>query len=82
VVTVEVSVSDGTARIVVADDGAGVPEDNRERVFERFASLDDKGGSGLGLPIARGVARAHGGDLVYTGHAFELTLPISAYVAA
>jgi two-component system, OmpR family, sensor kinase len=81
-VTVEVGVTHGTARIVVADDGAGVPEDNRERVFERFASLDDKGGSGLGLPIARGVARAHGGDLVYTGQAFELTLPISACIAA
>ena len=82
IVTIEVSATDGTARIVVADDGAGVPEENRERVFERFASLDDKGGSGLGLPIARGVARAHGGDLVYTGQAFELTLPISARVAA
>ncbi len=82
VVTVEVGVTDGTARIVVADDGPGVPQEHRERVFERFASLDDKGGSGLGLPIARGVARAHGGDLVYTGQAFELTLPISARVAA
>ena len=49
----------------------------RELIFERFASLDDKGGSGLGLPIARGVARAHGGDLVYTGSAFVLTLPLS-----
>jgi signal transduction histidine kinase len=82
VVTVEVSATDATARIVVSDDGGGVPEENRERVFERFASLDDKGGSGLGLPIARGVARAHGGDLVYTGRAFELTLPISTRVAA
>jgi signal transduction histidine kinase len=81
-VTVEVGTSEGTARIVVSDDGGGVPEENRERVFERFASLDDEGGSGLGLPIARGVARAHGGDLVYTGRAFELTLPISARVAA
>jgi two-component system OmpR family sensor kinase len=77
-----VGVSGGTARIVIADDGAGVPDENRERVFERFASLDDKGGSGLGLPIARGVARAHGGDLVYTGGAFELTLPVSASLAA
>jgi signal transduction histidine kinase len=81
-VSVEVGVSGGTARIVIADDGAGVPDENRERVFERFASLDDKGGSGLGLPIARGVARAHGGDLVYTGGAFELTLPVSASLAA
>jgi hypothetical protein len=36
----------------------------------------DRGGSGLGLPIADGVASAHGGDLVYTGTAFVLTLPL------
>jgi signal transduction histidine kinase len=81
-VTVEVSATGGTLRITVADDGAGVVPEDRERIFERFASLDDKGGSGLGLPIARGVARAHGGELVYTGTAFELTLPLAAAVAA
>jgi two-component system, OmpR family, sensor kinase len=81
-VCVEVSGTGGTVRITVADDGAGVAPEDRERIFERFASLDDKGGSGLGLPIARGVARAHGGDLVYTGTAFELTLPLSASIAA
>jgi two-component system OmpR family sensor kinase len=75
-VTVEVSAGAETVRITVADDGPGVPPENRERVFERFASLDDKGGSGLGLSIARGVARAHGGDLVYTGQAFEVILPV------
>jgi signal transduction histidine kinase len=81
-VAVEVRATDDTLRIAVADDGAGVAPGDRERIFERFASLDDKGGSGLGLPIARGVARAHGGDLVYTGTAFELTLPLSVTVAA
>jgi two-component system, OmpR family, sensor kinase len=81
-VAVEVGVADGRVRIVVTDDGAGIPEQYRERVFERFASLDDRGGSGLGLPIARAVARAHGGDLVYTGQAFELTLPMPAALAA
>jgi signal transduction histidine kinase len=75
-VTVRVSAVGDTARIEVVDDGPGVPVDHRERIFERFASLDDKGGSGLGLPIARGVARAHGGDLSYTGAAFALTVPL------
>ncbi|QKE85995.1 HAMP domain-containing histidine kinase [Arthrobacter sp. NEB 688] len=71
-------------RVVVADDGPGVPRADRERIFERLVRLDearsrDRGGAGLGLPIARGLARAHGGDLrlldTGTGAAFELTLP-------
>ncbi|TVL94202.1 HAMP domain-containing sensor histidine kinase [Streptomyces sp. SAJ15] len=69
----------------VADDGDGVPPGDRERVFERFVRLDDArarddGGAGLGLAIARDVARRHGGDLTLrespTGGAlFELRLP-------
>jgi signal transduction histidine kinase len=52
------------ARLCVEDDGAGVPEDLRERVFERFFRVhEDAGGSGLGLAICRWVARAHGGDV-------------------
>lgn len=67
-----VDVADG--RVTVSDDGPGVPEADRERVFERFVRLDDArargagdtgaGGSGLGLAIAREVAREHGGDVV------------------
>lgn len=62
--------STGTrARIEVRDDGSGIPADQLEAVFQRFVRLDpgrdrDAGGSGLGLPIARAVARAHGGDVV------------------
>ncbi|WP_037361840.1 sensor histidine kinase [Amycolatopsis orientalis] len=52
----------------VTDSGPGVPAPDRERIFDRLVRLDDArgrdtGGSGLGLPIARGFARAHGGDL-------------------
>ncbi len=47
-----------------------------ERAFERFVSLDGEGGSGLGLPIARGLAQAHGGDAYYDG-AFVVRLPSS-----
>jgi signal transduction histidine kinase len=52
----------------VADAGPGIPEDQVDRVFDRFSRADDHrarggGGTGLGLPIARAIARAHGGDL-------------------
>lgn len=67
---VRVTVSDGT--VSVDDDGQGIPDADRDRVFERFVRLDearerDAGGSGLGLAIAREVAREHGGDVVLTG---------------
>jgi signal transduction histidine kinase len=57
---------DGEARIVVEDDGSGVPEQERERIFEPFARLDsardrESGGVGLGLAIVNQIARWHGG---------------------
>ncbi|MDX3575096.1 ATP-binding protein, partial [Streptomyces sp. ID05-47C] len=75
----------GRAVVAVADDGDGVPEADRERVFERFVRLDaarsrDDGGAGLGLAIARDVAERHGGTLTVRGTPeggalFELRLP-------
>ncbi|WP_405675760.1 HAMP domain-containing histidine kinase [Streptomyces sp. NBC_01511] len=71
--------------LAVSDDGAGVPEAERERIFERFVRLDDArsrddGGAGLGLAIARDVAHRHGGTLDVGraeagGALFELRLP-------
>lgn len=68
----------GQVEVGVTDDGLGVPREAVDRIFERFVSLDGKGGSGLGLPIARELARAHGGDLVYRGRTFVLSLPLGA----
>ena len=68
--------------LAVEDDGAGVPPTERERVFERFTRLEPGRGLGLGLYIARQLARAQGGDLfaadarVAAGARFELRLPL------
>ena len=57
---------DGRVRIVVADQGKGIDAEEHERIFEKFERLDhdEPGGSGLGLYIARRLARAMGGDIV------------------
>lgn len=83
---VAVSVCRTTEGVVVHvdDDGPGIPEADRDRVFERFTRLDeardrDRGGTGLGLAIARDIARAHGGDVACeaaTSGGARLTLSI------
>ncbi|MFF8368558.1 ATP-binding protein [Streptomyces lydicus] len=83
--SVEVAVvRDGAWAVLrVEDDGPGVPEAERERIFERFVRLDDArarddGGAGLGLALARDVAVRHGGSLaVRAGAVFELRLPVA-----
>ena len=71
------------ALVVVRDDGGGIAADDRTRIFERFQRLPGHEritGTGLGLPIARGLAREMGGDLDVasvpsSGSAFILVLP-------
>ena len=65
-VEVSSSAAGHEVEVVVADDGHGIPEEERDRVFDRFARLDeardrDSGGSGLGLAIARELVRRNGG---------------------
>ncbi len=87
--TVAVNVATGGSRatVTVHDDGPGVREADRERIFERFARLDPArargGGAGLGLAISREIARAHGGQLELVepadgagGSTFVMSLPV------
>ena len=83
-VTVSVRRPAGRVWLDVADTGPGVAPADRGLIFERFGRGDvsrsrNTGGAGLGLPIARGLAQAHGGDLTYVdtgpGARFRLDLP-------
>ena len=67
-IAVGVRAVDGTALVWVDDDGPGIPESERSRVFDRFVRLDegrsrDAGGSGLGLAIVLEIVRVHGGSV-------------------
>ena len=70
------------ARISVVDQGPGIPDDRRHELFRKFARLGAQSpGTGLGLFISRGIARAHGGELSYEanpdgGARFTLALPL------
>ncbi|MFG1708316.1 ATP-binding protein [Nonomuraea sp. M3C6] len=72
-VDLEVEVEGDRVVVMVTDDGDGIRPKDRERVFERFTRLEnarakDKGGSGLGLPLSRDIATAHGGTLTVADH--------------
>jgi signal transduction histidine kinase len=72
----------GTATIALSDNGSGVPEADRSRIFDPFfTSKRASGGTGLGLPIARALAESCGGALelseTETGACFVLTLPVA-----
>ena len=65
-VRVTVEVDGNRVRVVIDDNGPGIAESDRDRVFERFVRIDaagSRGGGGLGLPIARWVAEAHDGSV-------------------
>ncbi|GMG84001.1 HAMP domain-containing sensor histidine kinase [Paralimibaculum aggregatum] len=85
---VQLRVQAGRAEILVDDDGPGIPEADLERVFDPFTRLEpsrsrETGGVGLGLPIARAILRAHGGEVALSrrpggGLRAAVTLPLPA----
>jgi signal transduction histidine kinase len=82
-VRVTVTTTEGVAAVTVADRGKGVATEDQERIFDKFARVDPRepGGSGLGLYIARRLARAMGGDVTVEstpgeGARFTLLLPV------
>ena len=71
-VSVSVSSSGKSVAIAVEDRGVGIPQEDRERVFDRFYRVDRSrdsgtGGTGLGLAIVRGIALLHGGSVTLEG---------------
>jgi signal transduction histidine kinase len=79
-ITISAWSGSGQSVIEFADTGSGIAATAREHLFEAFAGSTRPGGTGLGLPIAREIMRAHGGDIVLAhsgedGTAFRLSLP-------
>ncbi|CAN5160628.1 ATP-binding protein [soil metagenome] len=84
-VGIGVNASGGAIEIAVTDQGIGIPEEDRERVFERFYRIDPArsrhtGGTGLGLSIVKHVVQNHGGDVRLwsqpgRGSTFTIRLP-------
>jgi signal transduction histidine kinase len=86
-VDVTLQTKEGHVELTVSDDGPGVAEEDRTRIFERFYRADpvrnpQTSGTGLGLAIAAAVAEAHGGTIIVTdgdpGARFVVTLPTLA----
>jgi two-component system sensor histidine kinase SenX3 len=91
-VGIGVTVDSGVVEISVTDQGVGIPEEERARVFERFFRIDtarsrNTGGSGLGLSIVKHVVQNHGGDVrVWSqqgrGSTFTIRLPEASHETA
>jgi signal transduction histidine kinase len=79
----ELKISDGRAELDVMDAGQGIPETERERVFDAFHKLRaDAKGTGLGLALVRQIAQLHGGNVVIVPRpeavsCFRVTLPLA-----
>jgi signal transduction histidine kinase len=87
-VRVGVVTEEGQVLLSVEDDGAGIPDADRERVFDRFTRLDgararESGGTGLGLSVVKRIVLAHGGTVhvehgrMTNGARFEVRLPVA-----
>jgi two-component system sensor histidine kinase SenX3 len=91
-VGIGVRTTDGVVEIAVTDQGEGIPEEDLDRVFERFFRVDQArsrhtGGTGLGLAIVKHAVQNHGGDIrVWSqpghGSTFTIRLPEASHNAA
>jgi PAS domain S-box-containing protein len=86
-VTLQLMEYEGRARLSVRDRGCGIPDEFRERIFQRFAQADTddtrrQGGTGLGLSICRSITEEHDGEITYAGvdgggTVFHVELPLA-----
>ena len=91
-VGIGVTAHEGVVEIAVTDQGVGIPESERDRVFERFFRIDaarsrHTGGTGLGLSIVKHVVQNHGGDVRVwsqpgSGSTFTIRLPEASHATA
>src|SRR5271169_2232815 len=86
-IEVEMEEADGTARILLRDNGPGIAEPICDQIFRPFVSFGKENGTGLGLTIAHKILADHGGRLQLantsaSGTTFELTLPLNYQMAA
>ncbi|MDP3209665.1 MAG: ATP-binding protein, partial [Rhodoglobus sp.] len=91
-VGIGVNLSDGIVEIAITDQGVGIEDDEKGRVFERFFRTDparsrNTGGSGLGLSIVKHVVQNHGGDIRVwsqpgSGSTFTVRLPEASHASA
>ena len=86
-VKVYADATDNVVTFSVVDTGEGIPEEYRKRIFERFVQVPGatQGGAGLGLAIASGIVKAHGGEMsvesqIGNGSCFKFTLPLLSRV--
>jgi signal transduction histidine kinase len=82
-IRISAEVASGVLRILVSDDGPGLPPKAREKLFTPFTGSARAGGTGLGLAIARDLVRGHGGDITVVessaaGTCFSIELPDAA----
>lgn len=86
IIEIEISQDKNYGYIAIKDDGIGIPQQETERIFERFYRVDkgrarEMGGTGLGLAIARDIVREHKGDIfakssLGEGSTFTIKLPL------
>ena len=83
-IAVTVTIEGGLARLTVADNGPGIPAEERDRVFDRFYRLEASRtteGNGLGLSLARAVVRLHGGTITLGDNGPGLVATVSLPLA-